>query len=1144
MRANPKRVNAKLSVLVVFVLIGITSVFADVTYMLIDPGSWPVDIQNQISASVAEAVALYNQYGSFNKQLYIRYSTWPGVTAEANFNGDMTFGSLRSTRVALHEMTHVMGCGTINEWGSLMGSGTWAGVYGTNKLREFDGGDAFLHGDKWHFWPYGLNYDNEDGTVARIRSVKLVAALVADMGFLSFINEPVSQTLQSGDAAVFTATAVNFDGYAWYKEGNSTPLANGGDISGANSNTLRIANVEADDEGVYYCVALRAGTTPQASRRARLNVRRLVSHWRFSGNAYDGVGPNHGTVTGSPVYTMGKTGQAIDLNGTSDYVTLPAGVANSDDITVAAWVYWDGGDVWQRIFDFGNNTGQFMVLMPRSGDNTLRFAIKNGGGEQIVETTQLATGQWVHLAVTLSGDTAALYVNGASISQAGGITINPGDFAPRVNYIGKSQFADPLFNGRIDEFRVYSYALTSTEIQTLYAGLPGSPSPAANTTGVRRQLSLAWGGGISGEKAWQAYLATSQAAILNATPASAEYLGVRYQEQLSTPMLQANTSYYWRVDPVLPDGSVLKGRIWIFTTGATAGQLTPKFTSYLIGKPDAVERVAYNQSLAGDVVMAGECSFQKLTGPEWIGISSSGQIAGTPPEGAAGQTSCTVRITNAAGYADEAAVVLSILDTCSGMKGVVDLGRFAEQWLYAGDVFSPADLDQNQNVDLADWSLFAADWNYDSDPGLVAAWTMDEAFGATIGDEAGCCPAILQNMNMLWRPVETILGKTSPCLAFDGVNDYVEVPGYKGIVGGSARTVSAWVKTPGKGANIVLLSWGVNVPGQQYLFGIFADGGIGIYAGGPLIKTTQGVANDQWRHVAAVLPDSGWPSVGQIRLYIDGVRQTNVTLTSDDPINTAAAGNFLIGSFEISAGQRSSYFKGFIDEVRVYDRALSDEDIAEQARRSGLAAYWPLDDGSGTIAAEAISGFDGALVNMGDGNWTAGSHMTALNFNGTDEYIVASGYKGISGTASRTCTAWVKTAGTAGTDQVIVSWGSSVAGGRWMFRLQASGEPAVAVGGGYVMGTLPVTDNQWHHVVAVLNSDGTPSVDEIVFYVDGAVQSTTAANAYPINTSNVEPVYIGKLNSATFPSCFKGSLDEVRIYDRALIAAEIASLTY
>ena len=188
----------------------------------------------------------------------------------------------------------------------------------------------------------------------------------------------------------------------------------------------------------------------------------MVARYEFDGNAAASVGTLHGATTGSPAYVAGHAGQAIDLDGTDDLVTLPAGVANSDDITIATWVNWDGGANWQRIYDFGTGTGQYLFLTPSSGSGTLRFAIKNGGSEQVMETAALPVGQWRQVVVTLAGNIGRLYVNGAQVAASGTMTINPSDFNPTINYVGDSQFAsDPLFNGRVDGLYIYNYALTS-----------------------------------------------------------------------------------------------------------------------------------------------------------------------------------------------------------------------------------------------------------------------------------------------------------------------------------------------------------------------------------------------------------------------------------------------------------------------------------------------------------------------------------------------------------------------------------------------------------------------------------------------------------------------------------------------------------
>ena len=199
----------------------------------------------------------------------------------------------------------------------------------------------------------------------------------------------------------------------------------------------------------------------------------IVARYALDGNVNASVGTAHGTATGSPAYTAGHYGSAIDLDGADDFVTLPAGVASTDEITIAAWVNWDGGGIWQRIFDFGNGTGENFFLTPKSAGNTLRFSIENDGTTgQELNATVLPIGAWTHVAVTLGAGTGRLYVNGVLVNTNGAMTLKPSDLAPAVNYLGKSQWPDPLFNGRIDDFIICNTALTAAQIGALMNGRP------------------------------------------------------------------------------------------------------------------------------------------------------------------------------------------------------------------------------------------------------------------------------------------------------------------------------------------------------------------------------------------------------------------------------------------------------------------------------------------------------------------------------------------------------------------------------------------------------------------------------------------------------------------------------------------------
>jgi hypothetical protein len=224
----------------------------------------------------------------------------------------------------------------------------------------------------------------------------------------------------------------------------------------------------------------------------------LVARYSFDGDLSDASGnANHASAIGAPTFVAGKYGSALNLSGTAQYAMAPAGImASVTNFTIATWVYWNGGAAWQRIFDFGNDTTQYMFLTPSSGNGTLRFAMttNGGGGEQILQTSPLPVGQWRHVAVTRSGNTARLYTNGV-LAVSGTLSNAPASFKPALNYLGASQYsADPLLNGRLDELFIYNYALTDTEIMRLVNNLP--PPPTTPTTlsalPLNGTLSFSW----------------------------------------------------------------------------------------------------------------------------------------------------------------------------------------------------------------------------------------------------------------------------------------------------------------------------------------------------------------------------------------------------------------------------------------------------------------------------------------------------------------------------------------------------------------------------------------------------------------------------------------------------------------------------
>ena len=189
--------------------------------------------------------------------------------------------------------------------------------------------------------------------------------------------------------------------------------------------------------------------------------------------AIDAWGVNDATLQATATRDTGHPGSALKLNGSStSYATLPTGIVSTlTDFTISSWVRMDAKANWMRIFDFGTGTSKYMFLTIQGGSaNVMRYAIKNGGAEQQVNFNySLPLNTWTHFAITQAGNTCSMYINGNLVSTNTGVTIRPSTIgSTNLNYLGKAQFNDPLFNGSIDEFKIFGRALSASEIASDY----------------------------------------------------------------------------------------------------------------------------------------------------------------------------------------------------------------------------------------------------------------------------------------------------------------------------------------------------------------------------------------------------------------------------------------------------------------------------------------------------------------------------------------------------------------------------------------------------------------------------------------------------------------------------------------------------
>jgi autotransporter-associated beta strand protein len=266
------------------------------------------------------------------------------------------------------------------------------------------------------------------------------------------------------------------------------------------------SNVESVRNMVYSGGGLTpAGTVYKANKspigyiqeKHHMAVKRGIVQLPLDGHTRDTSGHDNGGIShGAPDFAEGYKGQAIRFDGSNRYLSLPMGIVNSSSFTFGAWVYWNGGSSGQRIFDFGNSTDQFLFLSPGISGQ-MRLGLRNGSGTTTsISTTALPAGSWQHVAVTVQGASAKIYLNG--ILQAQGSLPDPALSGTLRNFIGKSQWSsDPLFNGRIDEVVLIDSALTEGQIAGLMTGIT-SPFVAHWQGDVNEN----WSTNITGDTNW------------------------------------------------------------------------------------------------------------------------------------------------------------------------------------------------------------------------------------------------------------------------------------------------------------------------------------------------------------------------------------------------------------------------------------------------------------------------------------------------------------------------------------------------------------------------------------------------------------------------------------------------------------------
>jgi hypothetical protein len=285
---------------------------------------------------------------------------------------------------------------------------------------------------------------------------------------------------------------------------------------------------------------------------------------------------------------------------------------------------------------------------------------------------------------------------------------------------------------------------------------------------------------------------------------------------------------------------------------------------------------------------------------------------------------------------------------------------------------------------------------------------------------------------------------------------------------------------------------------------------------------------------------------------LDGIVDAHPIATPDDMIR-------------LSENEARVFHKGGLSDATTADPSRFYREMPPAVSDIGWL-HWSFDEADGTVAHGNDHGLAGRDVpavfstiekNRNGPRWTEGLFGSAIEFDGTDDYLQTD-FEGIGGTDARTVAFWVRVPTDFKKHQGygIVSWGSyEYEGATWQIspnpvpKEGPLGRLRVGTNKNQVIGTTDLRDGRWHHIAVVMYGGVDANVaTHVIMYVDGEFERASRKSVHDIFTDveseSARKVQIGRNSSLSKagPRCFRGTVDEVYLVNAALSQDQIRKL--